>query len=847
MSILLRASTRYFAHHPWQLALSILGVALGVAIVVSIDLANASARAAFERSAASVSGSATHHVVGNANGFNESIYADLRTKHGIQPIAPIVEGNVLMLDVFAERPFRPYLRNAQDARSFDLTPFFTIPNAVVISSETASILGKRQGDTILVERGGKVYASVLVGFVRPSDESSRRALENVMICDIGTAQELLEMRGKLSRIDLIFPADKESALTERITQLLPAGQELMRSLARPKRIEDMAKAFDLNLTALSLLALIVGLFMIYNTMTFSVVQRRQFLGMMRVIGVTRKEVFLLIMAESLLIGIVGTLFGLALGIVLGRGLVTLVSQTINDLYFTVSVNGLEIAPMSLLKGALLGVGGVVLASLAPAREATLTPPRLVLNRSLDETRIQSRIPQLSIIGMASIAFGIASLYLPTTSIYAGYAGLLPVILGFALLVPLTTILIIRLVRPILQRTSGFMGSMAARGVTATLSRTGIAIAALMVAVSATIGVGIMVKSFRQTVVEWLSYTLTADIYISPPSLVARRGDAVVDSIAEARIKAHTGIAEYTTFRTILAEGQFSSLKSPEHKETRMVQVLTTNLTSTTAQRFHFKKADESTVWKRFEAGEVIVSEAFAFHNNVQINSEISLSTDTGLQQFRVCGIYYEYASDIGIVVIERRTFNRHWNDRTNSGISIFAQKGVSVDSLILSLKLLTADRQELLIRSNRTLLATSLEVFDRTFAITDVLRLLTILVSFVGVLSALMALQFEKAREIGVLRANGVTPRQVWLLTTLQTTLIGIIAGLLAIPVGIILALVLIFVINQRSFGWTLQLFITPEILVQALFLSVLAAMLAGLYPAWRTSRTSPALALREE
>jgi putative ABC transport system permease protein len=553
------------------------------------------------------------------------------------------------------------------------------------------------------------------------------------------------------------------------------------------------------------------------------------------------------MAESLMIGVIGTALGLALGIVLGRGLVTLVSQTINDLYFTVSVNGLEIAPLSLFKGALLGVCGVLCASLAPAREATLTPPRLVLNRSHDETRIQSRIPLFSILGACSIALGIASLYLPTTSIYAGYAGLLPVILGFALLVPLTTTLIIRIVRPILQRTSGFVGSMAARGVTATLSRTGIAIAALMVAVSATIGVGIMVKSFRQTVIEWLSYTLTADIYVSPPSLVARRGDAVVDSIAENRIKSHPGVAEYTTFRTILAEGQFFAPNSSELKETRMVQVLTTNLTSTTAKRFHFKEADENTVWKRFQAGDAVVSEAFAFHNGVQIGSDISLSTDTGLQRFRVCGIYYEYASDIGIVALERQTFNRYWNDRTSSGISIFVKKGVSVDSLIQSFKLLTADRQELLISSKLALLATSLEVFDRTFAITDVLRLLTILVSFVGVLSALMALQFEKAREIGVLRANGVTPRQVWLLTTLQTTLIGIIAGLLAIPVGIILALVLIFVINQRSFGWTLQLFISPDIIAQALILSVLAAILAGLYPAWRTSRTSPALALREE
>jgi putative ABC transport system permease protein len=875
MNTLFRSSFRYFLKHPWQLALSIIGVALGVAIVVAIDLANSSARAAFERSSESVSGAATHHIVGNANGFNDSIYAALRVSSLREPIAPIVEGNVILaedvsknnpqtserkqlstsqrtvfrvfgVDVFAEKPFRPYLQNAQDARSFDLAPFFITKNAIVLSTETASNLKKAIGDTIMLERGGKNFSAILVGTVQPSDEASARALSDIIICDISTAQELLEMQGKLSRIDLKIPLEQEEQYLTNVTRRLPEGLEIMRSLARPKRIQDMARAFDLNLTALSLLALMVGVFIIYNTMTFSVVQRRPYLGILRVLGMTGREAFMLVLAESLVIGFIGTCVGLALGIVLGNGLVRLVSQTINDLYFTVTVNSLDIAPLSLLKGALLGICGVVAATILPAREATRTQPRMVLNRSEAEQRIQSRVWLYSILGVVSIALGIAILYLPSTSIYAGYAGLVPVILGFAFLVPLTTKCVIWCIRPILQKTSGVVGNMAARGVTATLSRTGIAIAALMVAVSATIGVGIMVSSFRQTVVEWLTYTLTADIYISPPNLVARRGDAVVDSIAEQRIITHPAVREHTSFRTILTEGEFLT-NSPQGKEQRLVQILTTVLKRTTKQRFHFKDADTMTVWRDFAQGSTIVSETFAFKNDIQCGDTIKLATDVGLKRFPVCGIYYDYASDVGTVVIERETFQKYWADSRSSGISVFVKSGIPLDSVIHDLRALTNDRQELLIRSNKALLATSLEIFDRTFAITDVLRLLTIMVSFVGVLSALMALQFEKAREIGILRANGLTPRQVWFLTTLQTAIIGIIAGILALPIGIILALALIFVINQRSFGWTLQLYLSPEILLQALILAVLAATLAGLYPAWKTSRTSPALALREE
>jgi len=151
------------------------------------------------------------------------------------------------------------------------------------------------------------------------------------------------------------------------------------------------------------------------------------------------------------------------------------------------------------------------------------------------------------------------------------------------------------------------------------------------------------------------------------------------------------------------------------------------------------------------------------------------------------------------------------------------------------------------IRSNRALRESSLEIFDRTFAITTVLQLLATIVAFVGILSALMALQLERTRELGMLRANGLTPGQLWGVVLSQTGLMGVTAGLLAIPVGVTLAAVLVFVINKRSFGWTLLFRLDGGLFAQALLVAVVAALLAGIYPAWRMSRTAPAVALREE
>ena len=254
------------------------------------------------------------------------------------------------------------------------------------------------------------------------------------------------------------------------------------------------------------------------------------------------------------------------------------------------------------------------------------------------------------------------------------------------------------------------------------------------------------------------------------------------------------------------------------------------------------------MWAAFETERtVIVSEPYAYHHRLRVGAAVRLRTDRGVQDFRVAGIFADYGSDRGLVMMSRRTYEQFWHDRGVSSLGLWLSTDRDVTAMLASLRRLVGSVQEVEMRSNRSLRQASLEIFDRTFTITSVLHLLTTAVAFIGVLSALMALQLERERELGVLRATGFTPRQVWGLVTAQTGLMGLLAGLLALPVGLMLASVLVFVINRRSFGWTLELEITPGLLVQAVLLAVLAALLAGMYPAFRMSRTSPALALREE
>jgi putative ABC transport system permease protein len=412
-----------------------------------------------------------------------------------------------------------------------------------------------------------------------------------------------------------------------------------------------------------------------------------------------------------------------------------------------------------------------------------------------------------------------------------------VLLGAALLVPWATgHLAGALVAP-LGRAFGAVGRLAARGVTASLSRTAVALAALAVAVATTVGVGLMVSSFRGTVVAWLEASLQADVFISPPGYVFRRGETTFAPGLVERLRTTPGVKDSTTVRAVSAR-----------VNGRDAELLAVDFGRTEVRTYRFKEGEAEQVWRDLRAPDaVLVSEPFGFHRNVHLGDVLQVSTDRGVRPLRVVGVYYDYGSDVGAVLMRRETYDAHFDDRGVSGVALIAQEGVSPETLVERVRERSAKLQALNVRANRTLRATSLEVFDRTFTITQVLRLLAVGVAFVGVLSALMALQLERARELAVLRATGLTPRQLWGMVSLQTGLLGLFAGLFAVPLGLALALILVHAINQRSFGWTLQLAISPDVLVQAVGLALSAAALAGLYPAWKMAGANPAQALREE
>jgi putative ABC transport system permease protein len=517
--------------------------------------------------------------------------------------------------------------------------------------------------------------------------------------------------------------------------------------------------------------------------------------------------------------------------------VRLVTRTINDLYYVVSVTQAPLTAASAATGLLAGLGAALVAALAPALEAARVEPVAALRPSTLEARARRLVARLLLAGLAVAAAGAAALAGSGRSLLGSFAGLFALVLGIACLAPAFTVALMAVARPLAGRLFGPIGRLAAATVARAVSRTGVAVAALMVAVAVTIGVSVMIASFRATVANWLELTLQADVYVSAPAPGgARRSPALSPDVAPI-VAAVAGVAEVETVRIVRVGSPLGE-----------VQLAVTDARRARSERLYRVSAgDAREAWRRVQEGAVLVSEPFASrHGLPEHGARVTLQTDSGTASFDVAGIYYDYATEQGTVLMARQVYDRHWRDRVRSSVAAYVADGHEPGRVAEAIRAALAGR-DLRVVENRALRREALRIFDRTFAVTEALRVLAVVVAVIGVWSALLALQVERTRELATLVALGLLPRQLWGLTLLETGLVGLAAGLLALPTGLLLAAILVGIINVRSFGWTMELLVEPGVLAQALALALLAALAAAVYPMRRLGRMSVAAAMRQE
>ncbi len=831
MTLVRFTTLRHLSRAKLRSGLTVFGLALGVALYVAIRLCNESVDASFRDSITGVSGAATLEVLGGEAGFDEMTMETVAATPGVLAAAPVIQRAVALddgaslvilgVDPFSEAPFRANGLGAADA----LESFLLDPAAIAVTRRFAEARGLRPGDSLRVVDHDRPVTLTVAAIV--ADDRLARAWGGaVALMDIASAQWTFDRLGRLDRLDILTAPDEIDAVRARLAGALPAPLLVQRPERRLAHTEQVVRAFQVNLTALSGIALLVGLFLIYNTMTYALLRRRAEIGLLRALGVTRARLFGVLTAESLAFGAAGGLLGVPLGWLLARAAVGGVSLTVAALYGGAPVRDAALTLSLAVEGFALGSVVAVAAALVPIVEALRTVPREVLHPGWVERRRRIRAGRLAMAGLGwwALAWALAHAG-PIHGIpLFGYGAALCLVLGGAFVTPLAGTWLGRVVDPLALRLGWVEARLAGGTLSATPGRTAVAAGALMTALAMMVSVIVMVGSFRRTVERWIEATITADLYLTPGSRPAVGPSAhFADDAVVAAIASLPGVAAVDPYRQIPIEADGQPLLVSS-RDARIVR---------DRSGMQFEHGDPNAILDRLAKGEgVVISEVLARRLGVRAGDSLRLPTPDGPASFPILAVFYDYATDGGRVLMDRSVFVRYWRDRGVTAAAVYVGEEADPERVRAAIDAALAPSHRVAITSNRALKREVLEVFDQTFAITRALEWVAMAVAALGVANTVLAIVLERRREVGVLRALGATRAQVGGIVVCEAGLIGVLGSALGVAVGFAVSLVLIRVVNLQSFGWTIGFSWGVTDVIGAALLAFAAAVAAGWFPA---------------
>ncbi len=829
MRIVTKAFLRYLPRRRGLSTLQLLGIACGVAATVGMVLSAQTALSSFERAVEFLKGRATHRLTRPAGPVEETVVLGLMQDPGVKAFSPVIDRTVILqdggtarflgVDPFLDQAIRPELVTSRASMSNGSTreealSFLLEEAAVFTDDELAARLGVRPGEMFQTSHGGLLLKGT---FPSPSGEP-------LILSDISNAQLRFGLRGMVDRVELIL-SDPEGFRSRWNTGFVLESADQQRAA-----LSDMLRAFRLNLEALSLLALFVGVFLVYNTAMFSVVSRRKEAGILLSLGASRREVLLAFLAEILLLGAAGGLLGGLIGYLLGCFLTGLVGETISKLYFFVRPVPPDWSWWVCLYGAMMGMGASLLGGALPLKElARVDPVRILQGRGASRFQgKQARRAALWGSGMlaASLVFVVAA----EVHVYLGFAGAFALLLGASLLSGQVLIWLEPWLNLFLRSLGGVAGKLAAGTICRNLGRTAVAVAAFMVALSMSIGLGSMIGSFRETLVWWMDSQLKGDLYIAPSREIQVPEDFYEELLSLPGIG---GLDPYRNTQ-LLYRGTPVYVSSVDAK---VLQRYT---------RFGWLQGGNEN-WDLVRQGEVIVSESFSRRFKVRAGQEILLDGIRGPSRLRVAAIFFDYTTEHGLIMMDRSKYLELFGDRTIDSLVVFLDPDLPGGREILQDVVRRAQVWGLPVATQGEFHAQILEFFDSTFAVTRSMRIIAVVVAFLGIAGALLTLFMERQRDFGIYRALGFSTSRVASMTLMEGLGMGLVSYALSAAVGTALAWVLIYVINLRSFNWTVFFHFNwgPYLITWAT--ATIGSLAAAVYPIWRVWRTYPQMQIREE
>lgn len=837
MLLFARLILRPLLHEPVRTALTVLAVALGVGVVIAIDLAGQAAAGSFHSSVESLTGKGDMLLTGAA-GIDEQLLARLVTLPYNLHFSPRIEDFATIEGKGEALPFigLDLIAGAQDTEHRNSSDLFTTAERPIW---IGSGLPLRTGDHVRLLINDQLTTFTVAGVLDQNGQQA--AVSNVIVTDIGIAQRVARKIGKLDSIDVRIPAGSSIDFWRPILKReLPSSVMIQAVGARTDQNRKMLAAFRWNLRVLSYIALIVGAFLIYNTIAISVVRRRNEIGVLRALGASRSAVLSGFLAEAIFFGLVGSATGLFLGRWMAAGAVRLIGTTVEALYVSSQPAPIHITLPAAATGIALGIFVSLLAALAPALEAARVSPVESMARGREEYLVATRMKTGLLLALVLFLSAAVFSYLPPIhrQPVSAYFAVVLLIAGTALVIPWLVTLFVGLTQELLGRVLGVEALLAARSLRASLGRTSILTSALATAVAMTVSVGIMVGSFRKTVTVWMDNQLEADLYLRPAgSVAADQHPTMSPDIADA-IEKLPGVASVDRFRAypISYENLPATLAGGEASRSQ-------NSAAT-----HFLPGEDArAILTKLPTGDyAVVSEPFANKHNISVGSTLRLPLGGDARPFKVLGIYYDYSTERGYIVLDRAVLLKYLPDRAESNLAVYLNPGANIDEIRKNIDAVIAGRGILVI-ANKSLRKAAITTFDRTFRITYALEAVSILVAVMGVAGALLAMVIDRRRELGLLRFLGSSRPQLRKIILCEAGLLGLLSNAIGLALGTILSLILIFVINKQSFGWTIQFHWPFATLLIALSGVYAATVLAGLYPASNALRLNPIEVVHEE
>jgi putative ABC transport system permease protein len=849
------------------MAVTVLGIALGVSVSVAIRTANVEVLNSFEETVLQVAGRTTLQVSGGDLGLDERVIAQLRRYPDVLSATPVIhqaarvvtgphQGEALVvlgLDLLEAADLKEFRVIGQPGADVSFEAMLDT-DSVFIGSRLASEWDLKVGSELSLLVGTKVYRLVIQGIVE-SQTGMRSVWEQTTVMDIAAAQALFGLVGRLDRIDLVtVPGRSVDVVAAELKALLPPFLTVTRPSHRNEQVERMVRAMQLNLATLGAVGLLVGLLLVYNTVAYAVVQRRREIGIVRALGLSRGGVCTLFLGEAAAMGLAGGVLGSVMGVTLARGLVALLNRTVSELYVSLGTMSVDVglglaAPLEVWgQGCALGILVSTVGAVGPSLEAGRTAPARALAAGDYEAKQGLRAGPLAWIGAGGLVVaGLLAIPGPVRGVPLwGYASASCLLLSLSCLAPGVVRGVGVLVHTRWSATHGYgpgaLARIAGDQIARAPGRNSVTVSALMVGLAVMVGVGVMIHSFRRTVEHWIDQTILADFVVAPTSWLQGDESGMLSKRIPLSwrntVAAIPGVAAVDSYRELSVEVQG-----------RPVSLVSRDLRiHAERSRYLFLEGNSAETLRRTVAAEgVVVSEVLAETLGIRVGHVLRLVTPSGEVAFPIMGVFYDYATDGGKVVMDTALYRRLWHDETTTVLAVYLEKGAQTAEVRRRLAETGGRDGHVVVISNGALKTEILAIFDRTFRVTYALEIIAVVIALLGIINTLLTSVLERQRELAILRAIGASRRQITWLVLWESSYLGLLGAMLGVVGGVLLSVLLIEVINKQSFGWTIQRTFPIGVLIQAVGLALAAALVAGYIPARWTAKQPVAEGLRYE